>query len=139
MVDVFGSYGSGRDVNNSVGVRNIYGAASGATTGQRAGAQTPATAGGVGMQDDGTNITDSVPTGGMFGKPLAWWAVFVVLLVALMWVAKRAGQASEFSNIRLSFYNILTIALAAAVGIGFLKVVFGRFTVPGLSTYVLAL
>lgn len=80
------------------------------------------------------------PSGrGLFGQPLTWWAVLAALLFGLMFVAKRAGQDSEFGNLRLSFYNILTVTLAAAVGIGFLKVVFTRVNVPGLSTYIQAL
>lgn len=81
----------------------------------------------------------AAPTGGLFGQPLTWWAVLAALLFGLMFAAKKAGQDSEFGNLRLSFYNILTVTLAAAVGIGFLKVVFTRVTVPGLSTYIQAL
>lgn len=134
-----GSFVFSKDVNNSISVRNVYPTASAPTSGQRASAMTPF-ATGAGMEGvDEVSDVQANPGGGVFGKPLAWWGILVVLLVALMWTAKRAGQGGEFSNIKLSVYNILTIALAAAVGFGFLKVVFSRFNVPGLSTYVKAL
>ena len=43
-------------------------------------------------------------------------AVFLTLLVLLMFVANRLGEESEFSNIKLSAYNVLIISLAATVG-----------------------
>ena len=35
-------------------------------------------------------------------------------------------------------YNVLVISLAAMVGFGLFKAIFGRFTVPGLSDYIQA-
>ena len=70
------------------------------------------------------------------GQPLSWWGVIAALLVALMYVAGRVGKEGEFSNIKLSAYNILVITLAAMIGFGLFKVTFAKFRVPGLSTYV---
>lgn len=145
MVGSFFSDGGGaydRDVNNDVGARNVYGGASGATLGQRSSAMSPYARMGVSSVSGNSDVVDagaSSTGAGLFGKPVTWWIVILALLFALMFVAKKAGQESEFSNVRLSAYNIATITLAAVVGIGFLKVVFGRFQVPGLSTYVAAL
>lgn len=137
-----GGGGYDRDVNNDVSARNVYGGASGATLGQRSAAMSPYAIRGASVDSDSGDVVDagaSSAGSGLFGKPVTWWLVILALLFALMFVAKKAGQDSEFSNVRLSAYNIATITLAAVVGIGFLKVVFGRFQVPGLSTYVAAL
>lgn len=140
-----GSFNNLDDVNNRVGARNVYATAPGATISQRGSAMTPFAASGSYSQDPDSagNIQadDEAPgaSGGVLGQPLVWWAVLAVLLVGLMFAAKKAGQGSEFGNIKLSFYNVLTITLAAAVGVGFLKVVFSRFQVPGLTTYIQAL
>jgi hypothetical protein len=150
MLDVFsygGSFNNQGDVNNAVSARNVYPTANAPTIGQRVSAMTPFAAGGAYSQDpesSGNPNSGVVPgvgdaPGGIMGKPLTWWVVLVGLLVALMFAAGKAGKGEGFSNIRLSFYNVLTIALAAAVGIGFLKVVFSRFQVPGLTTYIQAL
>lgn len=125
-----------KDIDNRVSVRNVYPTAEAPTTGQRASATTPfSTEGGM------DEVQDAMGASGVFGKPITWWAVLVVLLVALMWSAKRigGGAAGEFGNIKLSIYNVFVIALAAAIGLGFFKVVFSRFNVPGLSTYMKAI
>jgi hypothetical protein len=137
-----GSFNGANDVNNAVGARNVYGTASGPTISQRASAMTPFASGSYSQDPNSAGNPDgdrAAAPSGLFGQPLTWWLVMVALLVGLMFVAKKAGQDSEFGNLRLSFYNILTVTLAAAVGIGFLKVVFTRISVPGLSTYIQAL
>lgn len=133
-----GGAGYAGDVNNDVSARNVYGSASAPTLGQRGSAMSPYAQMGTGGST--APSAGAAMTGhGVFGKPLTWWVVLAVILVALMFAAKKAGAESEFGNVRASFYNITVITLAAAVGIGFLKVVTGRFQVPGLSTYVAAL
>jgi hypothetical protein len=77
---------------------------------------------------------------GVLGRPLSWWFLLAVLLVALMWTAQRFGNLGEdFKSVRLSVYNIVVITLAAMVGFGAFKVIFGRFQIPGLSDYVAAI
>jgi hypothetical protein len=126
------------DVNNLVDERNVYGAQGGPTTGTRAGAFTPYTAGAPGSE-----VPASGGGGGMngfVGKPLSWWFLLAVLLVALMWSAQKFGSLGEdFKSVRLSVYNIVVITLAAMVGIGAFKVIFGKFQVPGLSEYIAAI
>lgn len=124
-----------KDIDNRVSVRNLYPTAEAPTTGQRASATTPFST--EGNMDE---VADSMDTGGVFGKPITWWAVLVILLVALMWTARRFGsEGGNFGSIRLSVYNVLVIGLAAAIGIGFFKVVFSRFNVPGLSVCMKAI
>src|SRR4051812_29142015 len=109
-----GSFNGATDVNNAVGMRNVYPTAVGPTISQRASAMTPY-ASGTYSQDPNSagNPSDdsAAPTGGLFGQPLTWWVVLAVLLFGLMFAAKKAGQDSEFGNLRLSFYNILTVTL----------------------------
>lgn len=140
-----GGIGYDSDVANEVNVGNVY-PLGGKTIGQRGSAMTPFATGTYSQDGESTAPGDGVPSagsanpgGGIFGQPLTWWVVFAALLVGLMFAAKRAGQGSEFGNIKASVYNIAVISLAAAVGLGFLKVVFGKFQVPGLSTYIAAL
>lgn len=121
------------DVNNEVGARNVYPSAGGATTGTRAGAFTPYTSG-----SPGSEVAPNA-SGGFIGKPLSWWFIIVALTVALMWTAQRYGsEAEQFKNVRLSVYNIVVISLAAMIGFGAFKVIFGKVRVPGLSDYVQA-
>lgn len=148
------------DVNNQVDVRGIYPEAGGPTVGNRASALTPYTAGGykdysgfntlTGDAGPGTGAYAVGPgpgtsgggdtgNGSMTGRPLTWWFVLVILLVALMWTAQRFGsEAEQFKSVKLSLYNIIVISLAAMVGFGLFKAIFGRFQVPGLSDYVQA-
>lgn len=134
-------------VDNPSPARNTYPTAGGATLGTASGGGTVATMYSAdGIMDEVTTAapaaSDSAApaaSGGLIGQPLTWWATLVALFFVLGFVAKRAGQESDFSNIRLSAYNILMIAIAAAIGIGAMKVLFTRFQVPGLSTFIQAL
>lgn len=133
MRNVFSS-----DVNNQVDARNVYGTAGGPTVGTRASAFTPYTAGAPGSEVAPPGASGGNGNG-VFGKPLSWWFLLVVLLVALMWTAQRFGSVGEdFKNVKLSVYNIVVISLAAMIGFGAFKVIFGKFKVPGLSDYVQA-
>jgi len=131
------------DVNNQVDQRNVYGATGGGTTGTRGSAFTPYAAGGGSSRAAPTAAEAQSGGGGngggVFGKPLSWWFVLLVLLVGLMWGAQRFGsEAEQFKNVRLSVYNIVVISLAAMIGFGAFKVIFGKVRVPGLSDYIQA-
>ena len=158
MRNVFASFPS--DVNNQVDTRGVYPEAGGPTVGNRGSALTPYTAGGytdymglntlTGDVGEGASVVGPGPgpgasggavatSGGVVGRPLTWWFVLVILLVALMWTAQRFGsEAEQFKSVKLSLYNVLVISLAALVGFGVFKAIFGRFQVPGLSDYVQA-
>lgn len=139
-----GGYGYDSDVNNGVNAGNVYPTA-GKTTGARGSAMTPYATGGFSQDAKAAAPSGApasggpAPVGGIFGQPLTWWLVFAVMLIGLMFVAKRAGQGAEFGNIKASVYNIAVITLAAAVGIGFLKVIAGKVNLPGFTTYIQAL
>jgi hypothetical protein len=75
---------------------------------------------------------------GAKAHPVPWWVTLAVLLVALMYFAQRFDGEGSYSNLRLSFYNIITITLASVIGITLFKVTFTKFPVPGLSTVILA-
>lgn len=138
------------DVNNTAYTRQLYPEAGGETVGTAASALSPYTKGAPSGGSPRNTLVDSgrgslAPAGGgggmaaKAGHPLTWWFVLAILLVALMWFAERFGSEKEaFKNLRLSAYNIIVITLAALVGFGVFKTVFGRFQVPGLSDYVAA-
>jgi hypothetical protein len=67
------------------------------------------------------------------GSPLVWLFLMIGLLVLLMVLARYTSEASEFAQIRPTFYNVLIISLAAVIGINIFKTVFTIFPVPGLT------
>ena len=151
MRNVFSS-----DVDNIVNARNVYPEVVGSTTGTRGSAMTmnasspsrtaPYVAGRFSSDSAGANVPGgagsadtSGGTNGVIGHPVAWWVALIVLLVALMYGSQRFGSEGEnFKNIKLSIYNIVVISLAAVIGFAGLKMIFSRFTVPGLSDVILA-
>jgi hypothetical protein len=56
---------------------------------------------------------NAVPSGNLF----VGLAVFIVLLLAIMFTAHRVGDEGEFSNIKATAYNCLLISLVALAGI----------------------
>jgi hypothetical protein len=133
---------------NDVYARGIYPTAMGPTLGTAGSSLTPYDGDMTGMgfsapiNADGsvtpppTDATGAPDTSGVAGQPLSWWFLLVVMLVALMYTAKKLGAGEEFKNLKLSVYNVVVISLAAIVGIGFFKVVFNKFKVPGLTNFV---
>ena len=143
------------DVDNTAFRRNVYPGARGMSTGTLSGANTPYTLGIFGSQVGPSNfgpglenVDSAAPAtagpapavgSGFLSKPFSWWIAFAVALVALMWGAQRFGSEGEdFKTIRLSFYNILVIALAAILGISLFKILFTKIQVPGLSPLIAA-
>src|SRR5512146_1841604 len=113
MRDIF----AGGDVNNLVSPRSVYGGYPGASTGIRASALTPYAAQGGGGDPVGpanTSDGNAAPATGS-GKPaLMTWALLLVLLFGLMFLSKKVGtQGSDFTNVRVSAWNVLIITLAA--------------------------
>lgn len=127
---------------NDVPARNVYPQAGGSSLGLRAGSQTPESGSEPGAISD--EAAAAVPgavaaqRSGPLGQPIAWWGMIVALLFGLMFIAKKVGHEGEFSNVKLSTYNVVVISLAAIIGIAFAKVVTARFHVPGLSPLVAA-
>jgi len=72
------------------------------------------------------------------GSIVSAFLVILALLVLLMFSAKKLGGEGEFSNIKMSFYNVLVISLAAIIGIPLFKALFTYIPVPGISKYALS-
>lgn len=127
-------------VDNPTPARNVYPTASGATLGSAsAGASLVSTSVPATGSAAADGASDSVAmTGGLIGQPLTWWVTLIGLFLLLGFTAKKldTGESSNFANVRLSGYNILMISFAAIIGIGFFKVVFTKWQVPGLSTFI---
>lgn len=150
---------AGVDVNNFLGARNVYPAYPGATTGGLAASASPysflasgstgefrsssgmaSAPGAIGPVSGAIGQPMGGTSGGVFGQPLTWWAVFVGLFLLLGWAARKYSSEGEaFATIKLSIVNVVTIGLAAAVFLGLAKAVFGKYHVPGLSDFIVAL
>lgn len=131
LVDLF------QDVN-TVPARSVYPTMTGGTT-AGAGAAMNATTN-VATADPLTGnaqqTVGTVPSGSKHS--IAWWVGFLGLLIAMVWIARKAGGEEDFRNIRPTAYNFLTIVLTSIVGIVGLKVIFTKFKVPGASDIILA-
>lgn len=82
---------------------------------------------------------DTPPMDSMGHQPIAWWVTLAVLLVTLMYVAKRFDGDSSYSNLRASAYNVFVVTLTAIIGMSLFKVAAKTFPLPGpLKTVILA-
>lgn len=137
--------------NNPVTRRNIYPTSPGPTIGGAASTLSPFDniGGGSGAAAIGPNgqvaSTDDVSAAqqstarGFLGQPLTWFLLLVVLLISLRFIATKLGEGEEFKSVRVSVHNVIVISLAAIIGIGFFKVVFNFWRVPGLTNYINAI
>lgn len=123
--------------DNPTPTRNVYPTAPGGTLGSATGGASLVTTGPTTGAQQPAGAASAAPQG-VLGQPIVWWATLIILFVLLGIVAKKAGNESEFSNIRLSAYNVLMITLAAVIGIVGLKALFAKLPVPGLSTVLAA-
>lgn len=131
--------------SNDVPARTIYPTAGGGSLGSRSTSASPYSIGDAGSSSatlgpDGATSTgdnaDSLTSGGLLGQPVAWWVLLLALLYAVRFAGAKLGNGEEFRNLKVSVFNIVTVSLMAVVGIGFLKVLFNRFKVPGLTPFV---
>lgn len=129
---------------NYVPQRNVYPFLSGASLSQIAAAQSDYHATPDATSEGVFNMTmnqtseggEMKPAGNPNAKPMLTWLALFGLLLLLMFGAQKFGtsdQKSDFANIKLSAFNILVIAIAAALGTAFLRLVFTRFYIPGVS------
>lgn len=133
---------------NDVSVRNVYGSAAGPTIGIRSTAFTPYESGMPASQSGNTDSNGSVAsTGqtaaagqflskGIFGQPFTWWLLILAMLFGLKFASQKLGEGEQFSNMRVSVHNVIIISFAAVIGIGFFKVVFNKWRVPGLTDFI---
>jgi hypothetical protein len=136
--------------NNPVARRNVYPQSSGPTIGGAASTLSPydtaAIGGASGSAAVGANggtasasavaAAQAASSRGFLGQPLTWFMLLIVLLVGMRWVGAKIGDAEDFRNIRVTVHNVIIISLAAIIGIGFFKVVFNYWKVPGLTAYI---
>lgn len=126
---------------NTVNLRNAYPTALGKTIGQNGTSsnQTNAFSRNTAEQsvEDNSDVLKAVSIGGQ-SSAIIGGLVFLGLLLGLMFLAKRLGTDSDFAGIKPSAYNVLTISLAAIVGLPVWKYLVTRFPIPGVSTWVLS-
>lgn len=131
--------------NNPLLTRNVYAGAPGPTIAGTAGSLSPFGGGGTGaatVTPGGVSSTSSatavqrVAATTFLGQPMTWFLLLLALLISLRFVAGKLGEGEDFKNIRVTVHNVIVISLAAIIGIGFLKVVFNRWPVPGLTNYI---
>jgi hypothetical protein len=125
---------------NFVSQRGVYPTASGGSVASASGALNQNTA--VQVSDaasgnSGVAVMSGAPVT-TSGHSVVWWIGFVVFLLVMVFVARKAGGEEDFRNIRPTFYNFMTITLTAVVGIVGLKVIAAKYRIPGASDLILA-
>ncbi len=69
---------------------------------------------------------------------LAAGLTFVALLIVLMFVGHQLDGKEQFKNIKVSFYNVILISLAAVVGLPLMKFLFAKVPIAPLRNWVMA-
>lgn len=124
---------------NFAAARGAYPTMSGGTAASAAGAMTMSTNSAV--PDESGNAAPVVASGSpvaMSGNSVWHWFGLLGLLLALVFVARKAGGEEDFKNIRPTFYNFFAVTLTSIVGIVGLKVVATKWRIPGASDIILA-
>lgn len=121
---------------NQINLRNAYPTAVGRTIGQNGTAMRTANEPTDVASEDHSEVAKAVSIGGQSSAVIGG-VVFLALLLGLMFLAKRVGTDDDFRSIKPSAYNVLTISLAAIVGIPIWKFLVTKFPIPGVSTWVL--
>lgn len=63
---------------------------------------------------------------------------FAGLLVVLMFAGHALDGEENFKNIKVSFYNVILISLAAVVGLPLMKFLFSKVPISSLKNWVMA-
>jgi hypothetical protein len=63
---------------------------------------------------------------------------FVGLLIVLMFVGHQLDGEEQFKNIKVSFYNVILISLAAVIGLPLMKFLFSKVPISALRNWVMA-
>ncbi len=131
---------------NFVPRRNVASFLGGPTLGRLGAAQSSvhsnpdATSEGVMMPNQAMNPdVANAPQGNPNAKPFATWIAVAVLFFGLMFATQHFGSGdnkSDFANIKLSAFNIVVIAIASILGVTFLRLIFTKFYIPGVSELV---
>lgn len=72
----------------------------------------------------------------VLGQPLGFYLGAVALLFLLKMASESDATSLEPAHLHVGAYNILAVTAAAVVGIASLKLIFNRWAVPGLTTFV---
>jgi hypothetical protein len=115
-------------------IRDIYPTAGGPSTSEIAGSKVTADGQNTPTSDAEQAVATYQPASNVF----VGGAVFLGLLVLLMFVANRLGEESEFGNLKLSAYNVLVISLAATVGQPIWKYLAFKSGIKPVSDWALA-
>ena len=128
-------------------IRNIYPTAKGGTLATLGAAGSPdsyrvgmmSTTQSEGGTASGATAVDATGAG---GGSLAWWVGVGLIVVLMLFAARKSGNADEFKNLRASTYNVLFITLVAILGLTAAKVLAVRMQrigpLSGLSNVILA-
>lgn len=120
-------------------IRNIYPTARGGTLATLAAAGSPDSyrPGTMTTQQNTSVTASSTPSGS-----LAWWVGIGLLVILMLFAARKTGNADEFKNLRASTYNVLFITLVAILGLTATKVLAVRLQgikpLSGLASVILA-
>lgn len=140
MEDYSTYFGGGATVQPDVlftPIRNIYPTARGGTLATLGAASSPDSYNPNAGLRMANVTTGDTPRGG-----LAWWIGIALLVVAILFAARKTGNADEFKNLRASTYNVVFITLVAILGFTALKIAAVRLRafkpLQGLSDVILA-
>jgi hypothetical protein len=118
-------------------LRDIYPTAMGPSTSEIAGSKVSAENGQPKPTADAEQVAKTAtyqPASNVF----VGGTVFLGLLLLLMFIANKLGEENEFSNIKLSAYNVLIISLAATVGQPIWKYLAYKSGIKPISDWALA-
>jgi hypothetical protein len=118
-------------------LRDIYPTAGGPSTSEIAGSKVSVN-GQARPTSDAEQVAEKAVTYQPASNVFVGGAVFLGLLVLLMFIANRLGEDGEFANIKLSAYNVLIIGLAATVGQPIWKYLAYRSGIKPISDWALA-
>lgn len=123
--------------SNTFRARNIYPSATGRTESQIATGPGGFAVNTAAVPSEASEV-DQATAVGLSGNVAIAGLVLFALLFGLMFLAKRLGTDDDFKSLKPSLYNVVTIGLAAAVGLPIWKFLFTKLKVPGVSAWVLA-
>jgi hypothetical protein len=84
----------------------------------------------------GGEVEAALTVGGQ-ATPLVGFGVFLILVVATMFLAQKAGAGDgQFANIKATAYNAVIVGWLAILTIPLWKFLFTKLKVPGVSTWV---
>ena len=123
--------------NNIVPLRNVYPGGGGATLATIGNPSSPDSA----MYSPTSTGGSTISTGTVQpadtsagGHPLTWWVGLAVVVGLIFYLARKNGTEAEFSNIRISTFNVAQITFIAILGLTLSKILAVKIKgVPGLG------